>query len=118
METSDDGERDWGAHVKSGDAALDQVRRAVILYPCFYCQPSASYQERYTVYNVTIIRIAEYINTVVGTRRITNNPAAPPAVVMKLDVEVRWSYSDSRLVQIPCSEWWGLVVFMQGMDLL
>ena len=116
METSDDGERDWGAHVKGGDAALDQVRPAA--YSPAYCQPSASYQERYTVYNVTIIRIAEYINTVVGTRRITNNSAAPPAVVMKLDVEVRWSYSVRRLLQIPCSEWSGGVVFMQGKDLL
>ena len=41
------------------------------------------------VHNVTIIRIAEYINSVVGTRRITNTGAPnPSAVVMKLDVEV------------------------------
>ena len=41
------------------------------------------------MYNVTIVRIAEYINTVVGTRRIVDNKAGPaPAVVMKLDVEV------------------------------
>ena len=42
------------------------------------------------MYNVTIVRIAEYINTVVGTRRIVNNTpgSLTPAVVMKLDVEV------------------------------
>ena len=33
-----------------------------------------------------MVRIAEFINTVVGTRKTTNNKAA---VVMKLDVEVR-----------------------------
>ena len=45
------------------------------------------------MHNVTIVRIAEYINTLVGTRRIINNSAGspPPAVVMKLDVEVKIS---------------------------
>ena len=33
-----------------------------------------------------MVRIAEFINTVVGTRKVNNNKRA---VVMKLDVEVR-----------------------------
>ena len=37
---------------------------------------------------VRVIRIAEYINTVVATRRRPDN--SPGAVVMKLDVEVGW----------------------------
>ena len=43
-------------------------------------------QEKYKVHNITVVRIAEFINTVVGTRKTNNNKAA---VVMKLDVEVR-----------------------------
>ena len=48
-----------------------------------------SCQEKYKVHNITVIRIAEFINTVVGTRKTNNNKAA---VVMKLDVEVRIQY--------------------------
>ena len=40
---------------------------------------------------VRVIRIAEYINTVVATRRRPDN--SPGAVVMKLDVEVGYNYS-------------------------
>ena len=43
--------------------------------------------EAATKTEVRVIRIAEYINTVVGTRRLNNNNRA--AVVMKLDVEVK-----------------------------
>ena len=46
----------------------------------WYCQ------EKHKVHNITVIRIAEFINTVVGTRKTNNNKRA---VVMKLDVEVR-----------------------------
>ena len=42
--------------------------------------------ETVATYQVDIIRIAEYINAVVGTRKIPNNQRG--AVVMKLDVEV------------------------------
>ena len=37
-------------------------------------------------YDVNVMRIAEYINDVVGTRKIPNDGKG--AVVMKLDVEV------------------------------
>ena len=42
-------------------------------------------QEKYKVHNITVVRIAEFINTVVGRRKTTK---AEAAVVMKLDVEV------------------------------
>ena len=64
METSNDGDRDWGAHVKKSDRKMKNKRN--------------------TVHNITIVRIAEFINNVVGRRRITKKGA----VVMKLDVEV------------------------------
>ena len=66
VETSNDGDRDWGAHVKNSNKVLDK--------------------KRYKVHNITVVRIAEFINKVVGTRKITN---ARGAAVMKLDVEVR-----------------------------
>ena len=44
-----------------------------------------SCQEKYKLHNITIIRIAEFINTVVGTRKTNNNNKG--AVVMKLDVK-------------------------------
>ena len=40
---------------------------------------------------VRVMRIAEYINTVVAARRRPDN--SPGAVVMKLDVEVGYNYS-------------------------
>ena len=40
---------------------------------------------RYKVHHVNIVRIAEYINEVVGTRKLPSEE--PGAVVMKLDVE-------------------------------
>ena len=43
-------------------------------------------QEKHKVHNITVIRIAEFINTVVGRRKTSQ---ARSAVVMKLDVEVR-----------------------------
>ena len=46
-----------------------------------------SRQDKYKVHNITVVRIAEFINTVVGTRKKTSQ--ARSAVVMKLDVEVR-----------------------------
>ena len=39
----------------------------------------------YKVHNIKIIRIAEFINEIVGKRRL--NQEKPSAVVMKLDVE-------------------------------
>ena len=45
-----------------------------------------SRQDKYKVHNITVVRIAEFINTVVGTRKTSQ---ARSAVVMKLDVEVR-----------------------------
>ena len=44
--------------------------------------------EAATKTEVRVIRIAEYINTVVATRKRPDN--SPGAVVMKLDVEVGW----------------------------
>ena len=44
-----------------------------------------SCQEKYKVHNITVVRIAEFINTLVATRKITKGRVA---VVMKLDVEV------------------------------
>lgn len=38
------------------------------------------------VFDITVIRIADYINKVVGTRKIPDNKKG--TVVMKLDVEV------------------------------
>ena len=81
METSDDGDRDWGAHVKESEAPLDKVKQyfsqLLTELPC---------QDKYTVHNITVVRIAEYINTVVGRRKTSQDRSA---VVMKLDVEVR-----------------------------
>ena len=45
-----------------------------------------SCKEKYKVHNITVVRIAEYINTVVGRRKTSQDRSA---VVMKLDVEVR-----------------------------
>ena len=42
-------------------------------------------QSRYKVHSITIVRIAEFINDVVGTRKLPTKE--PGAVVMKLDVE-------------------------------
>ena len=42
-------------------------------------------QSRYKVHSITIVRIAEFINDVVGTRKLPTEE--PGAVVMKLDVE-------------------------------
>ena len=53
------------------------------------------------MYNVTIVRIAEYINSVVATRRINNNNRA--AVVMKLDVEVVLIYHKSYSFKLSTS---------------
>ena len=60
-----------------------------------------SCKEKHKVHNITVIRIAEYINTVVGTRRIINNTAGSlqPAVVMKLDVEVKILFYDCSAAQ-------------------
>ena len=33
METNEDGDRDWGAHVKGGDGALDKVRPEAVTLP-------------------------------------------------------------------------------------
>ena len=71
VETSNDGERDWGAHVKKSDKDLKNKRN--------------------TVLNITIVRIAEFINNVVGRRIIKKKGA----VVMKLDVEV-WTMKYMR----------------------
>ena len=66
VETSNDGDRDWGAHVKNSNKVLDK--------------------KRYKVHNITVVRIAEFINNVVGRRKTVNNHGV---VVMKLDVEVK-----------------------------
>ena len=87
METSDDGDRDWGAHVKESEAPLDKVK----LY-FSHLLTKLSCQDKYKVHNITVVRIAEYINTVVGRRKTSQ---ARSAVVMKLDVEV-------RIQQHPC----------------
>ena len=33
VETNEDGDRDWGAHVKGGDGALDKVRSEAVTFP-------------------------------------------------------------------------------------
>ena len=45
-------------------------------------------------FDITVIRIADYINNVVGTRKIPGNKKG--AVVMKLDVEVIISLETHR----------------------
>ena len=53
----------------------------------------------YKIHNVTIIRIAEYINTVVGSRKVRDKSKA--AVIMKLDVEVsssRYTYENKTYI--------------------
>ena len=54
-------------------------------------------QEKYNVHNITVVRIAEFINTLVGTRKTNNNKTA---VVMKLDVEVRIRIEFRRFTNI------------------
>ena len=65
METSNDGARDWGAHVKEGDAPLDKVE----IYFCVLVTKHLC-QVKYKVHNITVVRIADYINNVVGTRKM------------------------------------------------
>ena len=61
------------------------------------------YYTNKTYYTVPVIRISEYINTYVATRKIP--PGKKGAVVMKLDVEVNKSHEiiKSAPAQIPCS---------------
>ena len=49
---------------------------------------------------VRVIRIAEYINTVVAARRRPDNN--PGAVVMKLDVEVGYNYNNGTKETLIC----------------
>ena len=62
--TSSHGVRDWGAHVKRSDKDVKSRGSKV--------------------HDITVVRIAEFINNVVGTRQTKERGA----VVMKLDVEV------------------------------
>ena len=51
--------------------------------------------QNFNITEVEVIRIADYINNVVGERRITNSKRG--AVVMKLDVEVSTSLYPNKL---------------------
>ena len=70
--------------MREGDAPLDKVK--IFQSPPLLCVAQLFCQEKYKVHNITVVRIAEFINTVVGTRKTNNNIGV---VVMKLDVEVK-----------------------------